>query len=164
MKLPFGLALATGSLLSCFAQTAKAPAIAKERANVGRIHDRIQSHSQTAAKPQPYKITIPNATISYSMVPIPAGEFVMGSDSKEDERPTHKVRVDAFWMQAHEVTWDEYRLFMFASQAGELTQKDEIVDAVSRPTHPYVEMSFGMGLDGLLRSRADRLTGILNGK
>ena len=51
-------------------------------------------------------------------------------------------------MQAHEVTWDEYRLFMFANQAGEVAHKDELVDAVSRPTRPYVEMSFGMGING----------------
>ena len=58
------------------------------------------------------------------------------------------MRLDAFWMQAHEVTWDEYRLFMFASQGGEVAHKDEVVDAVSRPTRPYVEMSFGMGING----------------
>jgi formylglycine-generating enzyme required for sulfatase activity len=51
-------------------------------------------------------------------------------------------------MQAHEVTWDEYRLFMFANQAGEVANKDAVVDAVSRPTRPYVEMSFGMGING----------------
>jgi formylglycine-generating enzyme required for sulfatase activity len=82
------------------------------------------------------------------MVPVPAGEFTMGSDAKPDEKPAHKVRLDAFWMQAHEVTWDEYRLFMFASQGGEAAQKDATVDAVSRPTKPYVEMSFGMGING----------------
>ena len=70
------------------------------------------------------------------------------SAAKKDEQPQHKVRVDAFWMQAHEVTWDEYRLFMFATQAGEIAHKDELVDAVSRPTRPYVEMSFGMGING----------------
>jgi formylglycine-generating enzyme required for sulfatase activity len=37
---------------------------------------------------------------------------------------------------------------MFANQAGEKTNQDELVDAVSRPTKPYVEMSFGMGLNG----------------
>ena len=68
--------------------------------------------------------------------------------AKKDEQPPHKVKLDAFWMQAHEVTWDEYRLFMFASQGGEIAHKDEVVDAVSRPTRPYVEMSFGMGIDG----------------
>jgi formylglycine-generating enzyme required for sulfatase activity len=73
------------------------------------------------------------------MVPVAAGDFTMG---------LRKVHVDAYWMQAHEVTWDEYRLFMFASQAGEIAHKDETVDGVSRPTRPYVEMSFGMGIDG----------------
>ena len=51
-------------------------------------------------------------------------------------------------MQAHEVTWDEYGLFMFERQGGETSAKDALVDAVSRPTRPYVEMSFGMGIDG----------------
>jgi len=37
---------------------------------------------------------------------------------------------------------------MFANQAGETMHKDEVVDAVSRPTRPYVEMSFGMGING----------------
>ena len=68
-------------------------------------------------------------------------------NTKKDEQPVHKVRLDAFWMQAHEVTWDEYRLFMFA-QGDEIAHPDETLDAVSRPTRPYVEMSFGMGIDG----------------
>src|SRR5260370_4764833 len=37
---------------------------------------------------------------------------------------------------------------MFAQQAGEPARKDELVDAVSRPTNPYVEMSCGMGING----------------
>jgi formylglycine-generating enzyme required for sulfatase activity len=37
---------------------------------------------------------------------------------------------------------------MFANQAGEVAHKDELVDGVSRPTRPYVEMSFGMGING----------------
>jgi formylglycine-generating enzyme required for sulfatase activity len=119
---------------------------AAERAVIGKIRDRILKHP--AGKPGGYKVTIPNTTVSYEMVSIPAGEFEMGSTAKPDEQPVHKVRVDAFWMQAHEVTWDEYRLFMFASQGGETARNDEVVDAVSRPTKPYVEMSFGMGIDG----------------
>ncbi len=119
---------------------------AAERANVRRIAARIQTH---AKDPRPsYRVTIPNTTIAYGMVAIPAGEFVMGSAARKDEQPPHKVRLDAFWMQAHEVTWDEYRLFMFATQAGETGRPDDAVDAVSRPTRPYVEMSFGMGIHG----------------
>jgi formylglycine-generating enzyme required for sulfatase activity len=132
------LVLGTGA----FAQTVDV----KEHDEVRRIHGRLQAHP--VDKPAAYKVTIPNTTISYEMVPVPAGSFEMGSDAKKDERPQHKVNLDSFWMQAHEVTWDEYRLFMFAAQAGEVGHKDEAVDAVSRPTRPYMEMSFGMGING----------------
>jgi formylglycine-generating enzyme required for sulfatase activity len=115
----------------------------KELAAVRRVQERIAK--KPATKTAAYRVTIPETTIAYDMVPIPAGEFTMGSDAKPDERPPHKVRLDAFWMQAHEVTWDEYRLFMFASQSA---PADAAVDAVSRPTKPYVEMSFGMGING----------------
>jgi formylglycine-generating enzyme required for sulfatase activity len=117
-------------------------------------HSTVQElHRKIAAQPagdvsRKYSVTIPGTTISYDMVPIPGGEFAMGSADNKTESPVHKVRIEPFWMQAHEVTWDEYRLFMFAKQAGETTNKDALVDAVSRPTKPYVEMSFGMGLNG----------------
>ena len=118
-----------------------------ELENVRLIRARIAAgHSHDAA--QRYKVTIPNTTIAYDMVPVSAGHFSMGSNQKPDEQPAHAVTLGAFWMQAHEVTWDEYRLFMFAKQAGEVAMKDETVDAVSRPTRPYVEMSFGMGING----------------
>jgi formylglycine-generating enzyme required for sulfatase activity len=146
MSPSLGLALAAGAILAAAVLAQTANPEAAEQAAVKRIHDRVQARKAPASGP--YKVTIPNTTVSYDMVPVPAGEFLMGSTAKKDEQPPHKVRLDAFWMQAHEVTWDEYRLFMFASQGGEIAHKDEVVDAVSRPTRPYVEMSFGMGLDG----------------
>jgi formylglycine-generating enzyme required for sulfatase activity len=108
--------------------------------NVRRIRERIVAKkvSDTAAS---YRVTIPNTTVSYEMTRIPAGELTMGP-------PPHPVRLDAFWMQTREVTWDEFHLFMFANQANEEAGQDTAVDAISRPTHPYVEMSFGMGIDG----------------
>jgi len=130
------------------------PDPSKERANVERIYARILAQQRESARKQgAARVTIPNTTVSYDIVPVPAGEFEMGSaaadpSQKKDEQPLHKVRVDAFWMQAHEVTWDEYRLFMFDSQSGATVPKDALVDAVSRPTRPYMEMSFGMGIDG----------------
>lgn len=131
---------------------APAPNATDENDIVREIHARIEAHSRSSARGA-YKITIPNTTVSYNMSPVPAGDFMMGSPNsdpqhKPDEQPPHKVHVDGFWMQSNEVTWDEYRLFMFANQAGETGHKDEAVDGVSRPTRPYVEMSFGMGIDG----------------
>jgi formylglycine-generating enzyme required for sulfatase activity len=85
------------------------------------------------------------------MVPVPAGEFVMGSagaGAKPDEQPQHKVRIDQFWIQAHEVTWDAYLMFMFADQARETEKPDALVNALSRPTAPHLEMSFGRGNTG----------------
>lgn len=80
------------------------------------------------------------APLPANMASIPEGDFIMGSMNHKDEAPTHKVHIDPFYMDKYEVTWDEFRKFMFA--------KDEGVDAVSRPTRPYVEMSFGMGIEG----------------
>ena len=71
-----------------------------------------------------------------------------GVGAKPDEQPQHTVRLGAFWMQTHEVTWDAYLLFMFADQAKELAHPDVVVDALSRPTAPHLEMSFGRGSAG----------------
>ena len=123
---------------------------ADNMALVRRIREKVVS--APAGDVKPYTAKIPNSDVTFQMVPIPGGEFRMGTPDSEkghrkDEGPVHAVKVEPFWMSAHEVTWDEYRLFMFAKQAGETT-KDERVDAVSRPTRPYVEMSFGMGING----------------
>lgn len=59
-------------------------------------------------------------TAPEGMVLIPAGEFEMGSDDKSaysDERPSHPVYVDAFYMDTHEVTNAQYRAFVLANPA-----------------------------------------------
>ena len=46
---------------------------------------------------------------------IPAGEFLMGSEDEEaadQEQPVHTVYVDAFYMDAYEVTNLEYQQFL----------------------------------------------------
>jgi formylglycine-generating enzyme required for sulfatase activity len=124
-----------------------------EMAAVERVHARLVERAEKAAgRPaEAYTVTIPNTTFSYDMVPVPAGEFLMGSpegQGQPDERPQRTVRLDAFWMQAHEVTWDSYLMFMFADQAGEQAEPDALVDGLSRPTAPHLEMSFGRGNEG----------------
>jgi formylglycine-generating enzyme required for sulfatase activity len=54
---------------------------------------------------------IPHAQPGASMVLIPAGEFQMGDTFEEgnaNELPTHAVYVDAFYMDTHEVTSQQY--------------------------------------------------------
>ena len=54
-----------------------------------------------------------------------------------------------------EVTWDEYEIWMFNLdvQRRELnkvepTDREKLADAVTRPTKPYTDMTFGMGKEG----------------
>jgi formylglycine-generating enzyme required for sulfatase activity len=42
------------------------------------------------------------------MVLIPAGSFDMGSNGRDEEKPVHKVWIDTFFMDRHEVTQGEY--------------------------------------------------------
>lgn len=95
-----------------------------------------------------YKALIPGSDVTYEMMPVPGGKFKMGNNAVKDESPEHERTVEPFWMAAREVTWNEYRLFMFATLSGEVAGNNIAVDAVSRPTKPYVEMSFGMGIEG----------------
>jgi len=49
------------------------------------------------------------------MVLIPAGEFIMGKDDgEEDEKPAHKVYLDAYWIDKYEVTNEQYAKFLEA--------------------------------------------------
>jgi formylglycine-generating enzyme required for sulfatase activity len=146
-----GLVMASAGAASMFGapQAGNAPD-PKELAAVEGIRARIEEQAKKAprAPSKPYKVTVPNTTVTYTLAPVPAGEFMIGSADKPDEQPPHKVRVDAFWMQAHEVTWDGYLMFMFADQAKEPQNPDALVDALSRPTAPHLEMSFGRGNSG----------------
>ena len=108
---------------------------------------------------QPYVETLPGTKLSFMMVPIPGGEFTMGSapgeeGREENEGPPIKVKVSPFWMAAYEVTWDEYDAFyqstdLKAAKAAGAPRSptDKAADAVTRPTPPYVDMTFGRGHD-----------------
>jgi formylglycine-generating enzyme required for sulfatase activity len=131
-------------------------------ATVPEIHKIATGKQQekTAADMKLYTNTIPGTKVTYVMVPIPGGEFAMGSpegekNRKADEGPQHKVKIEPFWMGQLEVTWNEYDLFVYTDEERKFKdtlptdpEVDKISDAVSRPSRPYVEMSFGMGKDG----------------
>jgi formylglycine-generating enzyme required for sulfatase activity len=62
---------------------------------------------------------LPAITAPTGMVWIPAGEFTMGSDSTnvrlDNEGPSHRVRVDGFYMDEHPVTNAEFQRFIEAT-------------------------------------------------
>ena len=87
----------------------------------------------------PYEQTIQGTTVSFKMMPVAGGDFVMGNKADAGA----KVSVDSFWMGEHEVTYDEYILF-----ADEQADKEPKPDAITRPSPPYVDFTLGMGKTG----------------
>lgn len=110
---------------------------------------------------KPYTETIPDTKVTFEMVPIPGGTFTMGSPATEagrldNEGPQHQVRINPFWMEVYETTWDEYDVFAFSSDipqpnasgsVGPRSESDKQADAVTRPTPPYSDETFGFGRD-----------------
>ena len=95
-----------------------------------------------------YEQNVPGTDINFKMIPIPAGSFNMGSPEKEagrqaDEGPVTNVKLDAFWMGEHEVTYDEYVLFL-----DENKDPGPLPDGITRPSPPYVDFTLGMGKAG----------------
>jgi len=130
---------------------------------VERIHTLIVKTEKKSpdAKMKDYADKVPKSGAAYHMVAIRGGMITMGSpksevDRRENEGPQVKVTVAPFWIGKYEVTWDEYEPYMITqvdrSKHGGRTDYNpkvhSLVDAVSQPTSPYVEMSFGMGQKG----------------
>lgn len=83
------------------------------------------------------------------MVPIQAGSFLMGSADSEkgretDEGPQRKVTIAAFWMGAYELSRDEFDVFY----KDENTSDNSTVDAITKPTPQYIDLTWGMGKEG----------------
>jgi formylglycine-generating enzyme required for sulfatase activity len=96
-----------------------------------------------------YTYTFPGSEIKFTMQAIPGGVFEWGSTgndkaAEEDERPARRVKLDPFWMGAHEVTFDEFNLFF---NDIELSQNIP-TDGLTRPSSPYIDMTLGMGKAG----------------
>ncbi len=79
------------------------------------------SPALVAAKPAAAKpvVTIGDGTLGpKDMAWVPGGEFLMGSDhelAQRNERPTHQVRVNGFWMDRAHVTNAQFREFVAAT-------------------------------------------------
>jgi len=111
----------------------------------------IPQAAATPADLKPYSETIPDTKVSFDMVPIAGGTFKMGSPANEpgraeDEGPQVEVTIKPFFMSAHEVTWEEYDLYAFQKRRpAQPGQTPSAADAVTKPTPPYADESWGYG-------------------
>jgi len=104
-----------------------------------------------------FKETIPRSVISFNMIAIDGGEFILGSPNdeefrEEDEGPQINVFLNNYWLGEHEVTWNEYQLFMKEtgkegrSEDQYLVIKNKTeVDGITGPTPPYGNPGQGWG-------------------
>lgn len=125
----------------------------------------VAKSSDTAEKPKSetavanlkkqgsYTETVPATEVSFDMIEIPEGTFLMGSPETEaerklDEGPQREVSVDAFYMGKYEVTWNVFELFFKQNKDLFVKLEDDRVikiDAITRPSPPYEDPSYGMG-------------------
>jgi len=107
---------------------------------------------------QNYIQKIPGTQENLNFIFIEGGGFLMGSKKSEkghfgDEGPVHEVKISPFWMSEIEIPWDIYNFFIsreIDNYQIKYTKAHEVnieIDAVSSATTPYVEMSFGMGVE-----------------
>lgn len=108
----------------------------------------------------PYRQTLRNGEVSFEMIPIPGGTFMLGSPDSEEGRsgnegPQVEVQVPPFWIGKTEVTWNEFQVYQLAyAQFKEQDKKlklsaDQLeADAVTAPTpiyDPSMVYAYGKG-------------------
>lgn len=92
------------------------------------------------------EILVPDSDKKIKLVYLPEGSFIMGSNAspKKSEKPAKTVHVSAFAIGAYEITHDIFNYFY----RDENTSQGSKVDAVTRPTAQYIDLSWNMGKDG----------------
>lgn len=85
--------------------------------------------STTTPKPEPFREAFPESAFSFEMLPIPASED--GS-------------IKPFWIGRTELTWEAMDVYVYRLDE----QNADGVDAVSRPSKPYIPPDRGFGHEG----------------
>lgn len=134
-----------------------------DMALVEKIHAQIVARAKEEGDNHfaDYAAKVPQTGADFSMIAIKGGTFQMGSSDSEksrskDEGPQAKVDVAPFWLGKFEVTWNEYEPYMITTferykngaRKDYDTKDGTVVDAVSGPTRPYADMTFGFGKQG----------------
>ena len=102
-----------------------------------------------------YTAKIPGTDVTFEMVAIPGGVFLMGSPEDEplrkpDEGPQHEVALSPFWIGETEVTWNEFRAYF--DETSQPARKDTLagyepdtgdVDTRTGPTPKYGSSDIG---------------------
>jgi formylglycine-generating enzyme required for sulfatase activity len=80
------------------------------------------------------------------MIGLQGGSFTMGSNTSlnQHEKPTRQVQVSPFSIGVYEITHDQFDIFF----KDEKISQGSKADAITRPTHQYINLSWNMGKEG----------------
>lgn len=94
----------------------------------------------TAAQTQEtYTETIPGSDHQFDMIQIPGGSYELTIEGKE-----YEIELSPYWIATTELTHDIFSLF----DQDESISRDVVVDAVTRPSPQYEDLTWGMGRHG----------------
>ena len=95
--------------------------------------------AEATSEPEAYTETIPGTVVTFEMVPVPLDSARTSGD------PGSTSEGEALWFGETEVTWDAYDVYVY-----ELDKQSGLgeVDAVSRPSKPYVLPGESFGHQG----------------
>lgn len=144
------IVVATGVL--CSAETSSASINISAPVSISAI----MSSTSTGGPPKKYSETVTAASggkVTFDMVLIPGGEFLMGSSDKEvgrkdNEGPQHKVRLEPFYLCTMETTFVLFQAYYEETvqrDRDEARKKVKDVDAITGPTPIYGDPTMGMG-------------------
>ncbi|MDP2984351.1 MAG: SUMF1/EgtB/PvdO family nonheme iron enzyme [Candidatus Latescibacter sp.] len=104
-----------------------------------------------------YSEIMSGSDVTFNMIAIPGGTFLMGSPDSEqgrrtDEGPPCRVKLSRFWMGEAEVSWREFDVYYSRTSTGKKTEGSQTAsadsvrfDAVTGPTPPYGAPDQGWG-------------------
>jgi formylglycine-generating enzyme required for sulfatase activity len=91
-------------------------------------------------------VKLPGTTVTLEIAQIPAGTIEIADPRKKGAKT--KVAVKSFWMARTETVWEAYDPFVFGLAPSGETPIPPAVDAVARPSKPYIPPDLGWGHTG----------------
>jgi len=151
MKKTFALVIALGLSLACASFVAAGAGNPLFQSSLTFLENPVpvaDSEAATEEEMKPYIEIIPGTDLTFKMIPIRGGTFMMGSPETEpgrhaDEGPQHEVTVKPFWMAQHETTWQHFEQFALRHLrerrriSDTPTARERLADAMAAPTAPW---------------------------
>jgi formylglycine-generating enzyme required for sulfatase activity len=94
-----------------------------------------------------FDFPVPGSDFTIKMVPVNGGIFRIGNYAdagKKNPVETKEIQLSDFWIGAYEITHDQFGVFY----KDETITQGSKVDAITRPTAQYIDLSWNMGKDG----------------